>query len=66
MVVCYGIITNSKASLGARLIMNTPLFIPVILGKARQGRMSEYVARFVSDQVSKQPNVETEPLAALG
>ncbi|MCM1983673.1 NADPH-dependent FMN reductase [Lyngbya confervoides] len=40
--------------------MNTPLFIPVILGTARQGRMSEYVARFVCDQVSQQPNVETE------
>jgi NAD(P)H-dependent FMN reductase len=40
--------------------MNDSLFIPVILGTARQGRLSEYVARFVSDQVSKQPHVETE------
>ncbi|MDQ3815563.1 MAG: NAD(P)H-dependent oxidoreductase [Armatimonadota bacterium] len=37
-----------------------PIFIPVILGTARQGRMSEHVARFVVDEVGKREGVETE------
>lgn len=37
-----------------------PLFIPVILGTARQGRASEHVARFVSAEVGRRPDVETE------
>lgn len=37
-----------------------PLFIPVILGTARQGRASENVANFVLDEVRKRPGVETE------
>ncbi len=37
-----------------------PLFIPVLLGTPRQGRMSESVARFVHDEVRKRPGVETE------
>jgi NAD(P)H-dependent FMN reductase len=47
------------------------LFIPVLLGTPRQGRYSEYVARFVIDRVRKLRGVETElidirdvPLAA--
>ena len=42
--------------------MNEPrrLFIPVILGTPRQGRMSEHVANFVVQEVSKYPGVETE------
>jgi NAD(P)H-dependent FMN reductase len=36
------------------------LFIPVILGTARQGRMSEHVANFVLAQLSSTPGVETE------
>jgi NAD(P)H-dependent FMN reductase len=36
------------------------LFIPVILGTSRQGRQSEYVARFLVEQVSQRPDVETE------
>jgi NAD(P)H-dependent FMN reductase len=41
--------------------MNTkPLFIPVILGTARQGRASENVARFVFGEVQKRDGVETE------
>jgi NAD(P)H-dependent FMN reductase len=36
------------------------LFIPVILGTARQGRMSEHVANFVRGQLSSTPGVETE------
>jgi NAD(P)H-dependent FMN reductase len=41
--------------------MNTrPLFIPVILGTTRQGRISENVARFVFSEVQKREGVETE------
>lgn len=39
---------------------NRSLFIPVILGTVRQGRMSEHVARFVFDEVKKRKGVETE------
>jgi len=37
-----------------------PLFIPLILGTARQGRESEHVARFVFEQTEKRAGVETE------
>jgi NAD(P)H-dependent FMN reductase len=39
-----------------------PLFIPVLLGTPRQGRMSEHVAKFVLSQVAKLPGIETELL----
>src|SRR5262252_4279067 len=38
------------------------LFIPVILGTPRKGRYSEFVARFVIDQVRGNERVETELL----
>ena len=37
-----------------------PLFIPVILGTARIGRMSLHVARLVTREVGKRPGVETD------
>jgi NAD(P)H-dependent FMN reductase len=37
-----------------------PLFIPIILGTARQGRRTEHVARFVFEQTKKRADVETE------
>jgi len=37
-----------------------PLFIPVILGTPRKGRMSEHVATFVLGQMRRRPGVETE------
>jgi len=37
-----------------------PLFIPVILGTPREGRMSEPVANFIAGEVAKRPGVETE------
>src|SRR2546430_13527259 len=40
--------------------MERPLFIPVILGTARQGRRSEHAARFVLEQTKKRADVETE------
>jgi NAD(P)H-dependent FMN reductase len=40
--------------------MERPLFIPVILGTARQGRESEHAARFVFEQTKKRAGVETE------
>src|ERR1700731_5429218 len=37
-----------------------PLFIPLILGTARQERQSEHVARFVLEQTKKRAGIETE------
>ena len=37
-----------------------PIFVPVILGTPRQGRFSEYVARFVLGEVAQLEGVETE------
>ena len=40
--------------------MERALFIPLILGTAREGRQSEDVARFVFEQTKKRADVETE------
>lgn len=40
--------------------MSRDLFIPVILGTTREGRMSERVSRFVVSQLGLLPGVETE------
>ncbi len=40
--------------------VDRPLFIPVILGTSRKGRMSEPVARFVLGEVAKRDGVQTE------
>ena len=40
--------------------MERPLFIPLILGTARQGRESEHAARFVFTQAQNRAGVETE------
>jgi NAD(P)H-dependent FMN reductase len=37
-----------------------PIFIPVILGTVRQGRVSEHVARFVFDEIVKRDGVQSE------
>ena len=37
-----------------------PLFVPVILGTTRQGRMSEHVARLLFSEVEARPGIETE------
>src|SRR2546428_3819548 len=37
-----------------------PLFIPVILGTTRQGRMSLHASRLVTQELSKHPGVESE------
>jgi NAD(P)H-dependent FMN reductase len=39
---------------------DSPLFIPVILGTPRKGRQSEYVAKFIVEQIGKRGDVETE------
>src|SRR2546427_12498401 len=36
------------------------LFIPVILGTTRQGRMSLHVSRLITQEVAKQNGIETE------
>lgn len=46
--------------MNASLKMERPLFIPVILGTARQGRKSEHAARFVFEQAKKRAGIETE------
>ena len=40
--------------------LSRPLFMPVILGTARQGRYSEYVARFVAEKIRRAEVIETE------
>ena len=40
--------------------MERALFIPLILGTAREGRQSENVARFVLEQTKKRADVEAE------
>jgi len=42
-----------------------PLFIPVILGTTRKGRMSEHVAKFMAGEVAKQEGVETQVVDIL-
>jgi NAD(P)H-dependent FMN reductase len=37
-----------------------PVFVPVILGTARQGRLSEHAARFVFEEVSEREDMTTE------
>ncbi len=37
-----------------------PLFIPVILGTPRRGRMSEHVARFISEDLAARDGVQSE------
>jgi NAD(P)H-dependent FMN reductase len=40
--------------------MTRPLFIPVILGTTRKGRMSHHAARLVAQDLAARPGVETE------
>jgi NAD(P)H-dependent FMN reductase len=37
-----------------------PLYIPLILGTARQGRQSGHVANFILSEMKKRPEIETE------
>ena len=39
--------------------VDRPLFIPIVLGTARQGRRSEHAARFVFEQTRRRAGVET-------
>src|SRR5438874_2210148 len=42
-----------------------PLYIPVILGTTRRGRMSENVARLMLAETGKRPGLETELIDIL-
>ena len=42
-----------------------PIFIPVILGTTRQGRMSEHAAGFIAGELAKREGVETEIIDIL-
>ena len=37
-----------------------PLYLPLILGTPRQGRKSEYVAKFLLSEMKKRPEIEAE------
>ena len=37
-----------------------PLYIPVILGTVRQGRMSQHAAKLMTAELAKRPKIETE------
>jgi NAD(P)H-dependent FMN reductase len=50
----------SEADVSADPLPDKPLFIPVVLGTARGGRMSEHVASFVLSRLSMLPHVDTE------
>ena len=39
---------------------NRPLYVPVILGTVRKGRMSLHAARLVSEELGNRAGVETE------
>src|SRR5215469_7151256 len=43
-----------------------PLYLPVILGTTRKGRMSAYVGRLLAMEVAKQPGVETDLIDICG
>jgi len=50
-------------SLDDEIVMESitrPVFVPVILGTARQGRLSEHAAHFVFEEVSKRDDMKTE------
>lgn len=42
------------------MMIDRKLFIPVILGTARQGRMSEHAAKFVVREIAGREDIETE------
>jgi NAD(P)H-dependent FMN reductase len=48
------------------MTVERPLFIPVILGTTRQGRMSEHVARLVFQEIGKHKGVESELIDIRG
>ena len=43
-----------------------PLFIPVVLGTTRKGRMSVHAASLMSSEIAKRPGVETELIDIAG
>lgn len=49
----------------AREAVERPLFLPVILGTTRKGRLSAPVGRFVADQLGKRAGVQTELIDLL-
>src|ERR1043166_5807266 len=47
-------------SFSGSLVEIRPLYIPVILGTVRKGRMSAHAAQVIYQEVAKRPGVETE------
>ncbi len=48
------------------MTLSRPLYIPVILGTVREGRMSLHPARLVERELAKRPDVETELIDIAG
>jgi len=46
-------------------MLDSPLFIPVILGTPRKGRQSELVANFILEQIGQRSDLETELIDIL-
>jgi NAD(P)H-dependent FMN reductase len=42
------------------MLLSRPLYIPVILGTARKGRMSEFAAKLVHAELCRRPKIDTE------
>jgi NAD(P)H-dependent FMN reductase len=51
---------SRKVRVYAHMETTRLLFMPVILGTPRQGRLSEHVANFVVEEVTKRDGIETE------
>jgi NAD(P)H-dependent FMN reductase/ribosomal protein S27AE len=49
----------------ARQALERPLYLPVILGTTRRGRLSAHPARFVADQLGKRAGVQTDLIDLL-
>ena len=60
MAAYCGTTTNSNFLAIAKNENMNDLFIPLILGTVRQGRMSEPIAKFILEQVLQYQGVETE------
>ncbi len=48
------------------MAVSRPLFIPVILGTTRQGRMSVHAAKLMTSEIAKRPGVETQLIDIVG
>jgi len=57
---------HPKSSAPHTMTLSRPLYITVILGTVREGRMSLHPARLVERELAKRPDVETELIDIAG